>query len=129
MLTLRLPPAKYRLDLVFPPDTDPRTGKRRAGFETVGQCQAEDEGRALGLTATADAISALSAGTNATAANSELTGLNIDPRVATNLANRLQAGAESRRPQPTLASALFMHERQSYWGYRPKACLAFSPMV
>jgi hypothetical protein len=40
-----------RLDLLLRPDTDPRTGRYRAGFETVAQCQAEDLSRALALRA------------------------------------------------------------------------------
>jgi hypothetical protein len=46
-------PDAYQLDLPLEPDTDPRTEKPRAGFETVEQCQAEDESRALGLRAMA----------------------------------------------------------------------------
>jgi hypothetical protein len=53
-LNLRPMPAdEYRLDLLLQPDTDPRTGKPQAGFETVAQCVAEDQARARSLRQTA----------------------------------------------------------------------------
>lgn len=45
------------------PDTDPRTGKPRAGFETAAQCRAEDRGRALALGATPASVAAILNGT------------------------------------------------------------------
>jgi hypothetical protein len=38
----------------------------------------------------------------------DLPNLNLDAHAASNLADRLEAGSESGRPQPTLASALYM---------------------
>ncbi len=113
--SLQMPPDEYRLDLILKPDTHPRTDRPRAGFETVAECQAEDLSRALALRATAHAIIAISNGIRPTPANSPLTRLNIDPQAAVNLADRLQAGAESGRPQPTLASALCMREARLWF--------------
>jgi len=45
--SIRMPPDEYQLDRLLRADTDPRTGKPQAGFETVAQCQAEDLRRAL----------------------------------------------------------------------------------
>ena len=57
-----MPADECRLDLLLKPDTHPRTGRSRAGFETVAQCQAEGLSRALALRATADAINTISGG-------------------------------------------------------------------
>lgn len=108
--SLRMPADDYRLDLLLTPDTHPRTGKPRAGFETVVQCHAEDASRALSLRATAQAISAISNGIRPTPANSQVMRLNLDPQAALNLADRLQAGTESGVPPQTLASSLFMRD-------------------
>src|SRR3954470_5671519 len=91
-LTLFFLLGPHRPDRLLTPDTHPRTGKPRAGFETVGQCQAEDQSRALALRATAQAIIASSKGKAAA------TAVNLDPQAAVNLADRLQAGAGSGRP-------------------------------
>jgi hypothetical protein len=107
---LRVPPDEYRLDLLLTPDTHPRTGRPRAGFETVAQCPAEDASRALSLRATAQAIIANNNGTALAPPTPDLRSLNLDPLAALNLAYRLQAGTESGRPQPTLASSLFMRD-------------------
>lgn len=101
---LLIPADEYQLDRLLTPDMHPRTGKPRAGFETITQCVAEDFAQALALRATARAISAINNGIRPTPTNSQLTHLNIDPQAAVNLADRLQAGAESGRPEPTQAA-------------------------
>lgn len=104
-----LPPAReYRLDLLVRPDTHPRTGNRRSGFETVARCEAEDRGRASALRAIAESVAAIQNGRRPTPLNSPLPKLNIDPEAALNLAERLEVGVASGDAQPTFASALFM---------------------
>lgn len=48
-ISIAFPADQYRLDRLLRADIDPKTGKSRAGFETVEQCVIEDGGRALGL--------------------------------------------------------------------------------
>jgi hypothetical protein len=99
-------PDKYWLEHLLLPHIDPRTGRRKAGFETVADCQAEDCRRASDLRATAAAVRrgklpARSRG-----------GIDIDPRAALELADRLEAGAETLIPPRTQASSLFMREER-----------------
>jgi hypothetical protein len=86
---------KNRLDLLLHEDFDPRTGKPRAGFETVAQCQGEDRSRALALREIARTLAP--GGDRRTSAQviAEIRRLNLDPLAALNLADRLEAGADS----------------------------------
>jgi hypothetical protein len=101
---LPMPADAYRPDFFLRPDLDPRTGKPRSGFETIEQSKAEDATRALALRATARTLVSSSDGAAPVPENSELKRLNLDPQAASNLANRLAAGAAAGCPQPTLAS-------------------------
>src|SRR3954467_4316392 len=104
----------YPLDRLLLPHTDPRTGRRKAGFETVADCKAEDGGRAFGLRATAASrIRTNASGIRPLSPDGiALKRLNIDPAAALNLADRLEAGADTGCPAPTLASSLFMREQR-----------------
>jgi hypothetical protein len=104
-----------QLEWLLQPDTDPRTGKPRAGFETVEQCRNEDLLRADGVRTAAQAVSSAKSG-EAHGRASELDRFNLDSRAALNLADRLEAGAESGIPPKTLASALFMREQRLRFG-------------
>ena len=117
MADIRLPADRHRLDLLLVPCTDQRTGKLKSGFETVAECEEEDRSRAVSIRANAPTatVAAIPNGNRATSANSQLARLNLDPLAALNLADRLEAGAESGRPEPTLASRLFMREQRLRW--------------
>src|SRR5437763_15738627 len=101
------PADEYRLDLLLQEDIDARTGKPRAGFETVERCLEEDGSRARGLTEIARALTNRD-GDGATAQKlDQLQRLKLNAQAAADLSGRLQTGVETGQPEPTLGSSLF----------------------
>src|SRR5436305_12443298 len=107
---LPIPSPEYSLERLLKADINPQTGKSQSEFETVVDCQEEDKGRALDLRQVARTPSPASHRPAATRLMAELDRLNINPQAASNLADRLETGAETGPPQPTVASSLFMRE-------------------
>jgi hypothetical protein len=96
------PRERYRLDLLLGQGIDPRTGKPRAGFETVNQCRAEDRLRAVGLREIARTLTADPRHPAAVHQLAQLQRLNLDPQAAADLADRLDPGADTGRPHQHL---------------------------
>jgi hypothetical protein len=117
-LHLLSPPDEYRLDWLLREAINPRTGKPQAGFETVTECQAEDRSRVMTLRATVQTppIGRGDDRSSSARGSAEISHLKLDRQVALNLADRLEAGADTRRPQPTLASSVFMREVRLRYG-------------
>jgi len=123
-------PDKYRLDLLLVPRIDPRTGKLKAGFETVAQCVVEDRGRGRSMREIAAGIRVISSGMiwpplavrlgrrGLSPERSPQRASNIDPEAARNFAGRLEAAAYTECPPPNAGTVFVLLDQRRQFGGR-----------